>query len=104
MKTLKLILIASIVIISVANIFGQSPAKYIKRDNLRDKGNNSASQNKRILANDYSFSKTTGIYVNLTGAISVNNKKLWDDPEYIIPIGFSFDLYDITNISEELKR
>ena len=96
MKTLKLILIAAIVTTSMADVVAQSLTKDQKRNNLRNKENYGSSQSYKILGNDYFFSKTTGTYVDLTGAISINNSQLWDDPEYVIPIGFNFDLYDIT--------
>lgn len=96
MKTLKSILIATIVITSMADVVGQSLSKYEKRNNLRNKINYESSKSHKALGNDYSFSKTTGTYADLSGATSINNNQLWDDPEYIIPIGFNFELYDIT--------
>jgi len=96
MKTLKLILITTIVITSMADVLGQSNSKILKRDGLRNKADNGYLKNNAVSGNDYFFFKTTGTYVDLTGAISVNNNQLWDDPEYVIPIGFDFDLYDIT--------
>lgn len=44
----------------------------------------------------YNFSSTTGSYVNLSNSTSLNNTAPWDDPEFVIPIGFDFDYFDIT--------
>jgi len=42
----------------------------------------------------YKFVYSTGPYTNLSGATSLNNNQLWDDPEYKIPIGFTFEFFD----------
>ncbi len=44
----------------------------------------------------YFFSQSSGVYSNLTGAISLNNGNTWDDPEYEIPLGFNFNFYGNT--------
>ncbi|MDT8308289.1 MAG: T9SS type A sorting domain-containing protein [Bacteroidales bacterium] len=59
---------------------------------------NTPSQ-KGLLSPTYDFSVDAGTYADLTGATSVNNNVLWDDPEYAIPIGFGFQLYDLTTDS-----
>jgi hypothetical protein len=41
----------------------------------------------------YTFTATTDDYVSLANATSLNNGELWDDPEYVVPIGFEFDLF-----------
>lgn len=41
----------------------------------------------------YTFTATTDDYVPLANATSLNNGELWDDPEYVVPIGFEFDLF-----------
>lgn len=38
----------------------------------------------------YYFSKFTDTYTELTGATSLNNGEIWDDPIYKIPLGFTF--------------
>lgn len=43
----------------------------------------------------YEFSVTTESYENLENATSLNNNQLWDDPDFVIPIGFDFRLGDI---------
>jgi hypothetical protein len=40
----------------------------------------------------YTLTVLSEPYVELTGAISVNNGEAWDDPEYFVPIGFPFEL------------
>lgn len=52
-----------------------------------------SNQTERLQTIGYNFIKTTGTYNNLTGATSVNDT-IWDDPEYIIQIGFTFKLFD----------
>jgi len=41
----------------------------------------------------YIFTATTDDYVPLENAISLNNGEVWDDPDFIVPIGFEFDLF-----------
>jgi len=52
--------------------------------------------NSNLRANDYTFSLSSGTYVGLTGTTSVTNNQLWDDPVFIVPIGFNFQLYNKT--------
>lgn len=33
-------------------------------------------------------------YVPLTDPINVNNGEIWDDPSYVVPIGFSFQIFN----------
>lgn len=40
----------------------------------------------------YTLTTLSDTYADLTGATSINNGQLWDDPDYIIPIGFPFEL------------
>lgn len=42
----------------------------------------------------YNFSVTTSTYANLTGSTSLNNGYTWDDPQYAIPIGFTFQYFN----------
>ena len=42
----------------------------------------------------YEFTVATGTYTNLVGSTSLNDGEVWDDPQYAIPIGFEFQLYD----------
>jgi hypothetical protein len=95
MKTLKCMLITLCIFISVGDSMAQSHVKKGKRIDILNRGNQATFASHKTLANDYTFSMTTGTYSNLTGAISVNNGELWDDAEYKLPIGFSFQLYDI---------
>lgn len=41
----------------------------------------------------YTFTATTDDYTPLENATSLNNGELWDDPEFVVPIGFEFDLF-----------
>ncbi len=42
---------------------------------------------------NYTFSVQTGTYQTLnTGATSINDTTMWDDEEYEIPMGFTFDI------------
>ncbi len=48
---------------------------------------------------DYNFSVTNGTYSNLTESTSLNNGMTWDDPQFQVPIGFSFEYFN-TAITE----
>lgn len=50
----------------------------------------------QVHAQTYQFSRTLGTYNDLTGTTIANNNVTWDDPQFILPIGFSFQLYDTT--------
>ncbi|MBN4062208.1 PKD domain-containing protein [Bacteroidales bacterium AH-315-I05] len=43
----------------------------------------------------YRFERTTGTYTDLSGAVLLNNNQPWDDQQYYIPIGFTFDFFDL---------
>jgi hypothetical protein len=96
MKTLKSILIATIVIMLLPDVNSQSYTKNERGINFFKDKVLSESSKQRSIGTDYSFSVTTGTYRDLIGATSINNNEIWDDPEYVIPIEFNFDLYDIT--------
>lgn len=40
----------------------------------------------------YTFNLQTAAFTPLTGAISLSNNSVWDDPTYIIPLPFSFNV------------
>ncbi|MBL4658614.1 MAG: PKD domain-containing protein [Flavobacteriales bacterium] len=42
----------------------------------------------------YALTYSNGTYSDLTGATSLNNGQLWDDHDTLIPIGFTFELFD----------
>lgn len=42
--------------------------------------------------NDYNFNVANETYQNLTGSTSLNNGQVWDDPGYVIPLGFNFQM------------
>ena len=46
-------------------------------------------------AQNYNFINSTATYNNLTGAISLNNGEVWDDPEYTISLPFSIAINGI---------
>ena len=87
----KTIFAAIIVLIYSAQAMAQN-IDDPKKENPFHKSQNSFSS----LLNDYTFSMTTATYSELSGGTSVNNGQIWDDPEYAIPIGFSFQLYNLT--------
>lgn len=49
------------------------------------------------MAQNYYFSYTNATYQPLTGATSLNNGNIWDDPSFAIPLGFDFTLYGETS-------
>lgn len=95
MNIFKSTLIAFFAIITMTSAFGQDPSKQEKKENFRNGKKQNSSKNEKVLSNDYSFSITTGTYLNLTESISLNNNQIWDDPEFNLPIGFTFRLFDI---------
>jgi len=44
----------------------------------------------------YNFSVSSGTYSDIEGSVSLNNGITWDDPQYLIPIGFNFLYFDST--------
>jgi hypothetical protein len=40
----------------------------------------------------YTLTTLSEPYTDLTGSTSINNGEVWDDPEYVVPIGFTFEL------------
>lgn len=50
-----------------------------------------------IQAQNYTFSNLTGTYSNLTGATTLSNGEIWDDPEYDLVLPFSFTINGNTN-------
>ncbi len=47
----------------------------------------------------YPFEVLNEPYTDLVESVSVSGNELWDDPEYVVPIGFEFQLFD-SQISE----
>ena len=43
-------------------------------------------------AQNYNFTTTTAPYAELTGANSINNGEIWDEPVYSFPVEFPFEL------------
>ena len=48
---------------------------------------------------NYYFEQFTHTYSNLSNPISINNGEVWDDPDYGIPIGFDFSIFNHTTDS-----
>ena len=92
MKTLFTLILSFSMLISTGTMAQSSTLKKISKSKLR----NHFSQSKALSGTDYSFSLTTTTYSDLTGATSINNSDVWDDPEYVIPTGFTFQLYNKT--------
>jgi hypothetical protein len=44
----------------------------------------------------YNLTTTSGTYTDLVGSTSLNGTATWDDPEYLIPIGFNFQYFGQT--------
>jgi hypothetical protein len=96
MKLLTSTLLVCFTLSGMANLFGQSITGNKKTDTFKNRLFINATSNKTLNSNEYTFSKSTGSYQNLSGGVSVNNNQLWDDPEYTIPIGFTFELSSYT--------
>ncbi len=101
MKT-KFTFFTVILTMAILCTFGQTPNKHLKvnKNDFIKKILNNSSTDKDILLNDYTFSVSTGTYSNLTGSTPIVNTEVdpgepWDDPESSIPIGFTFQLFDL---------
>ncbi len=49
-----------------------------------------------VQAQSYKLNASMGAYTDLSGATSLNDGQVWDDPDFKVPIGFSFDLFGTT--------
>ncbi|MFK7808171.1 MAG: T9SS type A sorting domain-containing protein [Saprospiraceae bacterium] len=49
-----------------------------------------------MLAQDYTLSAFSEPYSDIASPISVNDGLIWDDPSYLVPIGFDFTFLDVT--------
>ncbi|MCB0430677.1 MAG: T9SS type A sorting domain-containing protein [Flavobacteriales bacterium] len=87
MKANKIYLTLLLVIVFITD----EEAQNVKSEGWRM---NNHSEQMDVAGNDYLFSYSTSSYVPLTGATNVNQGEVWDDPEYKVPIGFTFKLYD----------
>jgi len=58
-----------------------------------------SSTSRSVQAFIYNFTSFTDSYVELTGAISLNNGEIWDEPTYIMPMAFPFMINE-TDITE----
>jgi len=47
-----------------------------------------------IFGQFYTFNSYSETYQDLNNSTSLNNNDVWDDPDYIIPIGFDFQFFD----------
>lgn len=92
MKTLFTLILSLTMLISTGTMAQSSTLKKKSKPKL----SNHFSQSKALLGTDYSFSLTTATYSDLTGATSINDSDIWDDPEYVIPTGFNFQIYNKT--------
>jgi hypothetical protein len=48
-----------------------------------------------VFAQTYNFTKTTGTYADLTGATTVSAAG-WDEEQYLVPLGFTFSIGNLT--------
>lgn len=46
-----------------------------------------------LFGQTYTFSSFAGGYSDLVGSTSLNNGQTWDDPNYTVPIGFTFEFF-----------
>lgn len=44
----------------------------------------------------YNFSVSTGAYSDLTGSTLLSQGQVWDDPAWIVPLGFNFSIMNVT--------
>jgi len=89
MKKLSILSLVVFVTMSMFS-FGQNVSK--KEKISFPKGSLSYANSKAV---NYSFTKSTGTYTNLTNAVSLNNGEAWDDPSYDVPIPFLFTINNV---------
>lgn len=46
------------------------------------------------MAQTYEFSVRQGNYQDLANSVSLNNGEVWDDPSFVVPLGFNFRYFD----------
>jgi hypothetical protein len=51
-----------------------------------------SAQSRALSTFNYDLTTSVDPYVDLSGATSINNGELWDQPTYIVPMGFPFEL------------
>ncbi|MBN2745273.1 MAG: T9SS type A sorting domain-containing protein [Bacteroidales bacterium] len=88
MKTFTIISLIAVMCFSWTFSTAQNTSPKQKPSFLKEKTTNTTKA-----STSYQFTKSTGTYADLTGTTSVNNNQTWDDPEFIVPIGFPFNLY-----------
>ncbi len=81
----KVYLFALLATFSISLLTSQSHAQ---KDNWHFPGNHSPSRSVFL----YTLTTLDEPYNDLTGATSINGGELWDDPEYVVPIGFAFEI------------
>ncbi len=54
--------------------------------------NNVHSTSRSVLTTNYTLTTFSEPYNDLTGATSINNGEIWDEPDYIVPLPFPFTL------------
>src|SRR4029078_11521004 len=91
----KTILLAFFTSVLFSVIYGQALSK---KENKLFHDTSIPSMSRSVLI--YTLTTLTDPYNNLTGATSVNNGEIWDDPEYVVPVSFPFSLLgtEITSI------
>jgi Secretion system C-terminal sorting domain/SprB repeat len=83
----RVIVLSFLTLLSVFSVYSQSLSNPEARLTQFDARGNSATG-----AFNYILTTFSEAYQNLTGATSVNNGEIWDEPEYIIPVSFPFEL------------
>jgi len=51
-----------------------------------------ASSTRTMSIFNYDLTTFVSSYMDLTGATSINNGEIWDEPEYVVPMAFPFEL------------
>lgn len=88
MRTFFTCLFALTMLFAASGTMAQTGAKAELRKLLSRNGGQGAPE--RIF-DDYDFSLRTGTYTDLVNPISLNNGQQWDDPQFVVPIGFPFN-------------
>lgn len=83
----KWFLLLSLGCIFAFDIIAQAPDKAGRTFFTSGNGNSRSSA-----VFTYTLTTLSDTYAELTGATSINNGEIWDDPDYIVPIEFPFEL------------
>ena len=94
MKIVNLLLIGALFLGFTTTVLGQRVSKKDKGVFNKKSDVTNSSSKSMLLGDSYTFAQTTATYSELIGATSINNGQVWDDPEFVIPVDFNFEIFN----------